>query len=176
VIRKKETVRLFAKDITGDLVKDRQEVTINWRAGQLVLDEPSFNGGKDIGPDPFTTVLSGLVGCTLTTLRMYVKRKAWDITDIHCSVNLLQKTEPFETSIFRTISFGQQVTDEQKERLLWVARNCPVAKLLQGEIKIDTHLSDDADVPAGSGNYPPLDEDSNHVTASYALQLSGSVL
>jgi len=33
MIRKKETMRLFAKDITGDLVKDRQEVTINWRAG-----------------------------------------------------------------------------------------------------------------------------------------------
>lgn len=59
MIRKKKTVRLFPKDITGNLVKDRQEVTINWGAGQLVLDEPLFNGGKDIGPDPFTTVLSG---------------------------------------------------------------------------------------------------------------------
>ncbi|HTK18269.1 MAG TPA: hypothetical protein VL442_02090 [Mucilaginibacter sp.] len=67
MIHKKQTVHLFAKDITGDLVKGRQEVTINWRAGRLVLYEPSFNGGKDIGPDPFTTVLSGLLGCTLTT-------------------------------------------------------------------------------------------------------------
>ena len=81
----RQTVRLFAKDITGDLVKDRQEVRVNWRAGQLVLDEPSFNGGKDIGPDPFTAVLSGLVGCTLTTLRMYINRKGWDITDVHCT-------------------------------------------------------------------------------------------
>ena len=170
MIRKKDTVRLFAKDITGDLVKDRQEVTINWRAGQLVLDEPSFNGGKDIGPDPFTTVLSGLVGCTLTTLRIYIKRKGWDITDIHCSVNLLQATEPFKTLIFRTITFGQPVTYEQKERLLWIARNCPVAKLLQGEIVIDTHLSDDATVPAGSGNYPPIDEESDVATENYVLQ------
>jgi putative redox protein len=171
MIRKKETLRLFVKDITGDLVGGRQEVRINWRAGQLVLDEPSFNGGQDIGPDPFTAVLSGLVGCTLTTLRMYVKRKAWDITDMHCSVNLLQKTEPFKTSIFRTISFGQPVTDAQKERLLWVAKNCPVAKLLQGEIKIDTYLYDDAAVSAGTGNYPPSDAESTHVTENYALQL-----
>jgi putative redox protein len=171
MIRKKQTLRLFAKDITGDLVKDRQEVNINWRAGQLVLDEPAFNGGKDIGPDPFTTVLSGLVGCTLTTLRMYIKRKGWDIGDLHCSVNMLQETEPFKTSIFRTVSFGQSVTDEQKERLLWVAKNCPVAKLLQGEIVIDTHLSDDAAVPAGMGNYPPSDSESTHATASYSSQL-----
>lgn len=171
MIRKKQTLRLFAKDITGDLVKDRQEITINWRAGQMVLDEPSFNGGKDIGPDPFTTVLSGLIGCTLTTLRMYIKRKGWDITDIHCSVNMVQEVEPFKTSIFRTVSFDQPVTDDQKERLLWVAKNCPVAKLLQGEIVIDTYLSDDAAVPAGTGNYPPLDAESTQTTENHSSQL-----
>lgn len=171
MIRKRQIVRLFAKDITGELVKGRQEVKVNWRAGQLVLDEPSFNGGQDLGPDPFTTVLSGLIACTVTTLRMYIKRKGWDITDIHCSVNMLQETEPFKTFIFRTVSFGQPVTNEQKERLLWIAKNCPVAKLLQGEITIDTHLSDNASVPAGSGNYPPADEESIRTTANYSFQL-----
>lgn len=170
MIRKKQTLRLFAKDITGDLVKDRQEVIINWRAGQLVLDEPTFNGGKDIGPDPFTAVLSGLVGCTLTTVRMYIEKKGWDITDVNCSVNMLQQTDPFKTSIFRTLSFGQHVTDAQKERLLWVAKNCPVAKLLQGDINIDTRLSDDPTVSAGMGNYPPSDEASKDATANYLTQ------
>ncbi|PZF71869.1 OsmC family protein [Taibaiella soli] len=160
MIRKKQTVHLFAKDITGDIIKDRQEVVINWRSGQLVLDEPPFNGGQDIGPDPFTAILSGLVGCTLTTLRMYIKRKEWDITDIHCSVNMSQEEDPFKTSIVRTITFGQPVTDEQKEKLLWIAKNCPAARLLQGEIVIDTHLSDDASVPAGTGNYPLPNADS----------------
>lgn len=170
MIRKKQMIRLFPKDITGDLVKNRQEVTINWRAGQLVLDEPTFNGGKDIGPDPFTTVLSGLVGCTLTTLRMYIKKKGWNITDIHCSVNMQQQTEPFKTSIFRTLSFGQPVTNAQKERLLWIAVNCPVAKLLQGEINISTHLSDDPTVSAGMGNYPPSDEGSTDTMENYTTQ------
>ena len=170
MIRKKQTLRLFAKDITGDIVKDRQEVTVNWRKGQLVLDEPTFNGGKDIGPDPFTTVLSGLVGCTLTTLRMYIKRKGWDITDIHCSVNMIQQVEPFKAMIFRTLSFGQPVTDAQKERLLWIAVNCPVARLLQGEINIDTHLSDDPNALSSMGNYPPSDDNSTHATENYTPQ------
>ncbi|MFA6060461.1 MAG: hypothetical protein WC756_19835 [Taibaiella sp.] len=82
MMRKKETLHLFAKDITGDLVKGRQEVVINWRAGQLIMDEPSFNGGKDIGPDPFTAALSGLAACTVTTFRMYIRKKGWDICDI----------------------------------------------------------------------------------------------
>lgn len=170
MIRKKQTLHLFAKDITGDVVKERQEVTVNWRKGQLVLDEPTFNGGQDIGPDPFTTVLSGLIGCTLTTLRMYIKRKGWDITDIHCSVNMIQQAEPFNTMIYRTVSFGQPVSDAQKERLLWIAVNCPVARLLQGEINIDTHLSEDPTVPAGMGDYPPSDDVSTNATENYTIQ------
>lgn len=152
MFRKKENIRLFPKDITGDLVRDRQEVTVDWRSGQLVLDEPPFNGGKDIGPDPFTTVLAGLIGCTLTTLRMYIKRKGWDITDIHCSVNMLQQTDPFKTSIIRRLSFGQPISEEQKEKLLWIAKNCPVARLLQGEIVIDTDMSEETTLSANNGS------------------------
>jgi putative redox protein len=42
-------------------LKTTRKITFNWRAGQLVLDEPAFNDGSDIGSDPFTTVLSGIV-------------------------------------------------------------------------------------------------------------------
>ena len=171
VIRKKETTHLFAKDITGDIVKGRQEVVINWRAGQLIMDEPSFNGGKDIGPDPFTAILSGLATCTITTLRMYIRRKGWDITDIHIAVNMQQRLEPFQTMIDRTIFFGQQVSDEQKERLLYIAKNCPVARLLQGAILIDTDLSDDKSARAGRGTYPPIDDAAVVVTQDYPEQL-----
>lgn len=146
MIRKKQSSRLFAKDITGDIIKNRQEVIINWRKGQIIIDEPTFNGGLDIGPDPFTTVLSGLIGCTLTTLRMYIRRKGWNITDIHCSVNMIQQSEPFKTIIYRTLSFSQPLEDSQKERLIWIATNCPVARLLGGEINIDTNISEDTKV------------------------------
>jgi two-component system, chemotaxis family, CheB/CheR fusion protein len=37
----------------------------------------------------------------------------------------------------------------------YIAKNSPVAKLLQGELVIDARLSDDSAVPAGTGNYPP---------------------
>jgi putative redox protein len=171
MMRKKETSHLFAKDITGEIVKGRQEVVINWRAGQLLMDEPSFNGGKDIGPDPFTAVLSGLVACTLTTLRMYVRKKGWDISDIHVAVNMQQRREPFQTLIDRTLFFGQPVSEEQRERLLYIAKNCPVARLLQGEILIDTDLSADKSVRAGRGTYPPIDHEAAAVTQDYPEQL-----
>jgi len=135
--------RLFAKDITGTITAKRQQVDVEWRAGTLVIDEPKSNGGQDLGPDPFTMIVAGLVGCTLTTLRMYVYRKGWHIDDITVHANLVQQQDPFRTTILRTIVLGQFVSDEQGEKLLSIAKNCPAARLLEGEIVIDTVLDGD---------------------------------
>lgn len=134
--------RLFARDITGTITANRQAVEVEWRAGTLLIDEPKFNGGQDLGPDPFTMIVAGLVGCTLTTLRMYIHRKGWLVEDITVYANLVQQQEPFRTVILRTIVVGQPVSDEQAEKLLYIARNCPAAKLLEGEIVIDTVLDE----------------------------------
>ena len=138
------TKRLFAKDISGTIAAGRPHVLLQWRAGTLVIDEPTFNGGQDLGPDPFTLILAGLVGCTLTTLRMYVRRKGWDIHDIRVDANLVQQHEPFRTVIWRTVVVGQAITDAQRDKLLHIARNCPAAKLLEGEIVIQTTLDGEA--------------------------------
>jgi putative redox protein len=138
-----ESRRLFAKDITGTITANRQQVDVQWRAGTLVIDEPKSNGGQDLGPDPFTMIVAGLVGCTLTTLRMYIYRKAWKIDDITVHANLVQQQDPFRTTILRTIVLGQGVSDEQAEKLLHIAKNCPAARLLEGEIVIDTVLDEE---------------------------------
>jgi putative redox protein len=109
-----------------------------------MIDEPSFNGGQDLGPDPFTLVVAGLVGCTLTTLRMYIRRKGWNIDDIKVEANMMQQQEPFKSIIWRRVVVGQAMTDEQRDKLLYIAKNCPVARLLEGEIVIDTVLDGDA--------------------------------
>jgi putative redox protein len=132
---------LFAKDIVGSISADRQQVELQWRAGTFLIDEPRFNGGQDLGPDPFTLILSGLAGCTLTTLRMYIRRKQWNIHDITVSLNLEQRQEPFLTTIHRTIVIGDAATDAQRDKLLYIAKHCPVARLLEGDLVIDTSLS-----------------------------------
>ena len=132
--------RLFAKDITGSITADRPQVDVEWRAGTLLMDEPRFNGGQDLGPDPFTMIVAGLVGCTLTTLRWYIRRKGWEIDEITVHANMVQQHDPFRSTILRTIVPAYPITDEQGEKLLHIARNCPAARLLQGEIILDTVL------------------------------------
>ncbi|AOZ99636.1 OsmC family protein [Flavobacterium commune] len=132
---------LLEKDIVGTIGSQKYLCTISWRNGQLIMDEPESNGGKDLGPDPFSALLASLAGCTLATLRMYIDRKGWDIPEINISVNATQELDgEFETIFSRQISFSTNITTEQKERLLLIADKCPVSKILKGKITINTML------------------------------------
>ncbi len=129
------------QNIEGKIGTQKYLCTIFWRNGQLVMDEPENVGGQDLGPDPFSTFLASLAGCTLSTLRMYIDRKEWNIPEIKISLNLYQETNAqLETTIVRAISFSGDVSDEQKERLLVIAEKCPISKLLKGKITINTSL------------------------------------
>ncbi len=132
---------LLENNIEGKIGTQKYLCTISWRNGQLLMDEPESVGGRDLGPDPFSTFLASLAGCTLSTLRMYIDRKGWDIPEINISLNLTQDMNPeLETTISRTITFPTIISDEQKERLLTIADKCPISKLLKNKITINTAI------------------------------------
>jgi len=119
---------------------EKYTCTVEWRNGKFIVDEPEKAGGNDAGPDPYTLLLSSLGTCTLATLRMYIDRKEWDIPNIAIAVNLFQEVVEGKTvtTFDRDINFMTPVTDEQRERLIQIAKVCPISKLLEGEIKIRT--------------------------------------
>jgi putative redox protein len=105
------------------------------------MDEPISYGGEDLGPDPYSTLLSALAGCTLSTLRMYINRKEWNIPEINVKLNLRTSNENgFSTEFFREITFSSDITDEQKQKLLIIANKCPVSKILENQIAIKTNI------------------------------------
>ena len=132
---------LLENNVEGTIGTQKYLCTISWRNGTLLMDEPENVGGQNIGPDPFSTFLASLAGCTLSTLRMYIDRKGWDIPEINISLNLAQELNPdLETSISRNITFPGNISDEQKERLLLIAEKCPISKILKNKITINTTL------------------------------------
>lgn len=133
---------LFENDILGHIGTQKYLCAITWRNGQFLMDEPENVGGKDLGMDPFSTLLASLAGCTLSTLRMYIDRKEWIIPEINISLNLYQETVSGEltTTIRRNITFSGEVSAEQKDRLLIIADKCPISKLLKGKTIINTTL------------------------------------
>ena len=129
---------LLEEDIVGVIGTKKYYVEVKWRNGTLIMDEPATIEGGDLGPDPFTTLLASLAGCTLSTLRMYISRKGWDIPEIRVAVNMYKEEDLLTTIFKREITFPELTNVEWKERLLEIAKKCPVSKILENNIVIRT--------------------------------------
>jgi len=137
----------FKQPIHGTIGTTKYQCTIEWRNGKIIADEPVTSGGQDAGPDPSTLLASSLAACTLITLRMYIDRKGWDIPNFAVNVNFYQVTqnEKLTTTIDRDIVFLSPVPEEQKTRLVEIAKICPVSKILESDIRLRTFVFRDAE-------------------------------
>ncbi|HEX3767188.1 MAG TPA: (4Fe-4S)-binding protein [Puia sp.] len=130
------------KPVHAVLGTEKYKCSIQWRNGQLIADEPLSGGGKDLGPDPFTLLLSAVASCVLVTLRMYIDRKNWNIPSLTVNVNMYQEmiNNALTTVIDRDLQLDENVPDDQKIRLQEIAGHCPISKILEGDTKIRTFV------------------------------------
>ena len=137
----------FEKPVHGSIGLEKYQCTIEWRNGKFISDEPESSGGKDLGPDPYTLLLSSLASCTLVTLRMYIDRKGWNIPSISVNVNMYseKKDDKVTTVIDRDIIFSADTPEEQKTRLQEIASSCPISKILQNDVKVRTFVFRDGE-------------------------------
>ena len=119
---------------------------------RLVADEPAEVGGGGLGPTPYDFVSAGLGACTSMTMRVVARRENIPVTSIEIQVSndrIYARDCADCTSdsgyIHRftvVIALGGELTAVQRERLLAVARRCPVAKTLMAEIRIEERLAE----------------------------------
>ncbi|MBS1533607.1 MAG: OsmC family protein [Bacteroidetes bacterium] len=134
---------LLEQNLTAHIGTQKYLCTINWRNGQMIMDEPVSIGGGDLGPDPYSTLLASLAGCTLSTLRMYIDRKGWNVPELSVSLNMYQETSTeMITTIERIITFPEGLDTDIKERLLVIAGKCPVSKILENKIVIHSKINE----------------------------------
>ena len=127
------------RTIKTQQLEDKLKQSISIGPHQLMGDVAISLGGSDAGPDPHELVGAGLASCTAITLRMYAKRKNWNLNNVEVQIELIQENS--EAAIFkRTIGLVGSLDEEQKKRLLEIANLCPVHKLLSGKILIETAL------------------------------------
>jgi putative redox protein len=99
------------------------------------IDEPTAAGGTDTGPSPTRLVAAALAGCVAVTMEMYAERKGWDIGAVEVDVDVTYRDHaPLSFAV--TLRLPQDLSDEQRERLLAVACKCPVHKLIAGETEV----------------------------------------
>lgn len=114
------------------------------REHKVYADEPIEIGGTDKGQSPNELLLSALGSCTAITMTMYAERKGWIFS--HLFIHLTLESELKEggkvTSIHRIIECDGNFGAKEKERLLHIAQQCPVAKILSGTIHIHSTLKE----------------------------------
>lgn len=106
----------------------------------IIADEPVDLGGENAGLSPMELLAASLGSCTAITLRMYAERKEWDLKDVKVEVYLERDIEGNRSDIVRKIHLTGDLTERQHARLLEVANNCPMHKVLTHPIEISTEL------------------------------------
>lgn len=109
---------------------------------KLIVDEPESVGGLDGGPSPYQLLSVSLAACTTMTLRMYFRRKGWDLGNIRTEVrhSKIQGAAPDEPAdLFeRIVSVDDALSGEQASKIIEIANKCPVHRTLERSSKIET--------------------------------------
>jgi putative redox protein len=130
----------------------------NGRFGQDIVsgphlwhaDEPQDVGGHNGGPTPYQLLSAALGACTTMTMRMYADHKKWPLDRARVTVRHEKvhaedcadcetregKVDTFE----RDIRLDGPLDDEQKQRILEIAKKCPVHRTLHSEVRVNTRL------------------------------------
>ncbi len=130
---KEVVVRLEGEHFTTEIQADDHSI---------MADEPASVGGNDFGPSPYELLNASLGACTAMTLKMYARRKKWDLQEVLVHLSYCKsmayadhKADP-EKSNSRIDRFEIELEligdldDAQRARLLEIAEKCPVHKTI----------------------------------------------
>jgi putative redox protein len=130
-----------------------QDLTVEHHA--LRADEPREAGGGDSGPTPYELLLCALGACTGITVRMYADRKQWPLEGVRIKLSqasvhaedcsACDVVSPAFHPIELEICFLGDLSEDQRQRLLKVAGQCPVHRALDPQFEIRTRLVDTID-------------------------------
>ncbi len=113
----------------------------------VLADEPEAYGGTNRGMTPYGFLAAGLGACTSMTIRMYARRKKWPLT--HVSVDVThdkvhaqdaERGDAKADHFFRKIRLEGDLDQEQRTKLMEIAKKCPVHRTLQQSAVVKTDL------------------------------------
>jgi putative redox protein len=117
------------RDVESTATEERLAQRLSCGPHRLIADEPPADGGNDEGPAPTEYLSIALAGCTTMTIKLYADRHQWPLSGVHVTVS--QSKQPEGRTFARTLTLEGALSEEQRARLLEVAKRCPVSRILE---------------------------------------------
>lgn len=119
-----------------------QSVISNGRHS-ILGDEPIKSKGTDLGFSPEDLILSSIAMCKVATVRYIARKKGWEIGNVDGS--LIQEVKrqaggKLSTHIKVQIEIEGNLTEEQREKLLYEADRCYIHRMIEGEWNIEDSI------------------------------------
>lgn len=103
---------------------------------QITTDAPTDNHGKGAYFSPTDLCATALATCAITTMGIKANLENKFLGDVKAEVYKVMANNPRRISEIRIdFTFSDAYTEAQKEWLMAIAHNCPVAKSLHPDIK-----------------------------------------
>lgn len=123
-------VKTYPEPWSGEVVSGKH---------QLITDKPESFGGQDKGLAPYDFICSGLISCTMITLRMYAQHKGLDLGEFTVEADFKANKEGKEW-VERRLSFATPLSEELHQKVLDICQKTPVTKTLLRSVVINTTI------------------------------------
>ena len=123
---------------------DHQElaVALSIDGRPLTVDASKEEGGAGLGPNPTRVVEGALAACGAMTVKMYARRKGWDVQSIEVRVRRAASEDSHAPHLLeKELTVTGPLDDEQRARMLEIADKCPVQRMLTEGVKVQSRIA-----------------------------------
>ncbi|MEO1136518.1 MAG: alpha/beta fold hydrolase [Pseudomonadota bacterium] len=107
----------------------------------MVLDASVEDGGHNLGPNPTRTLEGALAACGVMTIRMYARRKGWDVQSAQIRIHRAKAEDAHAPRVLeKELTITGDLDDAQRNRLLEIADKCPVHRMITGEVTVNSRI------------------------------------
>lgn len=109
----------------------------------LTCDAPTKVTKEPMGLDPHELVYGALGACTAITLQMYARRTELNLVNVEVEVKpVIDEAKPNDVIFLqRAIILTGNLSDEDVSTLAKIADKCPIHKLLEKSLPIETNVT-----------------------------------
>lgn len=109
---------------------------------EMVIDAGVEEGGHNLGPNPTRTLEAALAACGVMTIKMYARRKGWDVQSAEIRIRRGESEDAHVPHLLeKELTLKGDLDEAQRARLLEIADKCPVHRMLSGGVAVNSRIA-----------------------------------